>query len=312
MIHIQGLTKTYGSRAHAVTALRDVSLDLAPGVWGVVGPNGAGKTTLLGLILGFLRPSSGSVTLEGEAPRRYLRHHGAAYLPERFRLPVAWPVRRALLSLARLEGHDSAIASARTDAVLERLGLADYAARPMGTLSRGLTQRVGLAQALLADRSLVVLDEPTEGLDPLWRVRFREIVDELRGQERTVLLASHEISEVERLADGVIVLDDGRVTELMDARQPAGGPLRYRLTVGASAEVVRLAFPTAEIEGEVVPAQDRDPSRRTAAPFVVDVADVGELTHRLAALLAEGAVIHAVIPVRDDLETRVRNRLEES
>ncbi len=304
MIQIQELTKTYGSRARAVTALRDVSLELGPGVWGVVGPNGAGKTTLLGLVLGFLRPSSGAITLDGRAPRRYLRRHGAAYLPERFGLPDSWPVRSALLALARLEGHTGTDARDRADAVLDRLGLDDYAHRPVGTLSRGLTQRVGLAQALLADHALVVLDEPTEGLDPLWRVRFRELVDELRGQQRTVLLASHELAEVERLADRVIVLDGGRVTEIMDARQPAGGPLRYRLTVDAPRATIALVFPGADA--------DADPGPDSGRSFVVEVADAGELTHRLAALLAEGAVVHAVVPLTDTLEDRVRHRLEES
>ncbi len=194
MIRTQTLGKTYGSRARAVTALRDVSLELGPGVWGVVGPNGAGKTTLLGLVLGFLHPSVGTVRIDGDSPRHYLRRHGAAYLPERFRLPPEWPVRAALRSLARLDGLGPRDAPARVDVAIERMGLASHADRPMGTLSRGLNQRVGLAQALATDRPLVVLDEPTEGLDPLWRIRFREAMGKLRGPDRVILLASHELT----------------------------------------------------------------------------------------------------------------------
>lgn len=298
MIRIEALSKLYGTRARAVTALNDVSLNIGPGVWGVVGPNGAGKTTLLGLVLGFLHPSHGTITIDGVAPRRYLRREGAAFLPERFELPAAWPVRAALRSLTRLDGQPRRAANERVDSIISRLGLEDHAHRPMGTLSRGLNQRAGLAQALLTPRRLVVLDEPTEGLDPLWRIRFREMVDEIRSPDRTVLLASHELHEVERLADRVIVLDDGGVSEVMDARIPPGGPLRFRLAVAADESVVRTAFPTAEA---LEPAN-----------FLVQVADATELSHRLAALLDAGATLHGLTPMTDDLETRVRQRLEES
>lgn len=297
MIRIQSVTRTYGTRAHTITALAEVTLSVEPGVWAVVGPNGAGKTTLLGLILGFLRPSSGTITVDGLAPRHYLRRHGAAYLPERFRLPPQWPVRGALRSLARLEGYSGPDSDRRVEGVLDRLGLRDYAAREVGTLSRGLNQRLGLAQALLADRPLVVLDEPTEGLDPLWRVRFREIVAELRGSGRTVLLASHELPEVERMADRVIILDAGTLADTVDARQTAAGPLRYRIAARAPDAAIAAAFPGAEPDAGV---------------FMITVADAAELSHRLAALLESGGVIHEVTPLQDDLEARVRQRLEES
>lgn len=298
MIQIDRLTKTYGHRDRAVTALNDVSLTLEHGVHGVVGPNGAGKTTLLGLVLGFLHPTSGTVTIDGSSPRRYLRRSGAAYLPERFRLPAQWPVRSALLALARLDAHAGGTAREKLDAQIRRLGLEDHADRPVGALSRGLLQRVGLAQALLTDRRLVVLDEPTEGLDPLWRIRFRELVDSLRDGGRTVLLASHDLNEVERLADDVIVLDDGRISEIVEVRQPPGAALRYRLSVDAADDALRMAFPNAAPGDE--------------GTVVVEVADTGELSHRLAALLDAGATLQAVVPLGGDLEARVRRRLEDA
>jgi ABC-2 type transport system ATP-binding protein len=296
MIRLDDLGKTYGARTRPVHALRDVSLEVGPGVWAVVGPNGAGKSTLLGLILGFLRPSTGFVSLDGMSPRRYLRRHGAAYLPERFGLPPEWPVRAALRTLARLEGRVGADADARADAALERLGLAEHADRAVGALSRGLNQRVGLAQALLADRLLVVLDEPTEGLDPLWRVRFRDLMAELRGAGRIVLLASHELGEVERVADRAVVLEDGRIRDVLDVRGPHGRATRYRLDVDAPAHALDLAFPGAETTGRIV---------------IVTVTDPAELSHRLAALLDAGGVVRSVVP-ETGLEERVRQRLEES
>jgi ABC-2 type transport system ATP-binding protein len=296
MIEMEGVDKTYGARGHAVHALRDVSMSLGPGVWGVVGPNGAGKSTLLALVLGFLRPSAGQVRVDGSSPRRYLRRRGAGYLPERFSVPPEWPVAATLRTLARLEGVSGRDADARADHALDRLGLRDQADRRVGELSRGLNQRLGLAQALLADRDLVVLDEPTEGLDPLWRVRFRDLVRELRGQGRTVLLASHELAEVERVADRAILLQEGRVREVMDLQGPAGPATRYRIELAGPSDALPIAFPGS------------DPSAHSAT---VTVADAAELSHRLAALLDAGGVVRAVVP-EEGLEERVRRTLEDA
>jgi ABC-2 type transport system ATP-binding protein len=294
MIQIESLTRVYGSRARTVHALRGVSLTLGPGVWAIVGPNGAGKTTLLGLVLGLLRPTSGTVRIRGESPERFVRRHGAVYLPERFRLPPEWPVRGALIALARLEGMGPGEARRRADTALDRTGLTGLAERRAGTLSRGLNQRLGLAQALLAERALVVLDEPADGLDPLWRVRLRELVAVLADGDRTVLLASHELAEVERVADRVVVLDDGRVKDVMDAREQ-GAAVRFAIDADAPPDAWAAAFPDAEAEGDV---------------RMVTVADERELSHRLAGLLEAGAVVRAVTPMTEALEDRVRRRLE--
>jgi ABC-2 type transport system ATP-binding protein len=296
MIELAGVGKDFGTRRQPVRALHDVALSLDPGVWAVVGPNGAGKSTLLALVLGFLMPSSGTVTIDGLSPRRYRRRVGVGYLPERFRLPPQWPVRDALHGLAGLEGLDATAAADRVDWVMDHLGLADHADRQVGELSRGLNQRMGLAQALLGDRRLLVLDEPTEGLDPLWRVRFRDLLMDLRGDGRTVLLASHELAEVERVADRVILLDGGRLKEVLDAKGPAGPVTRYRIDTDAPADILAIAFP------------DADPGRR---PVVVTVTDPADLSHRLGALLDAGGIVRSVMP-EADLEARVRHRLEEA
>jgi ABC-2 type transport system ATP-binding protein len=295
MIELESLGKWYGTRRQPVHALRDVSLSLGSGTWGIVGPNGAGKSTLLGLVLGYLRPTSGSVSIAGSPPRRYLRSRGAAYLPERFRLPAEWPVREALRTLAALEGAAPSVARSRADAAIDRLGLEEHADKVVGALSRGLNQRLGLAQTLLAERDLIVLDEPTEGLDPLWRVRFRDLVADFRSAGRTVLLASHELVEVERLADRAILLEDGRVREVINLQGPRGPNTRYLLDVDAPPDVLAIAFPDADAR---------------ARPILVTVADPAELSHRLAALLDAGGLIRAVTP-ESGLEDRVRQRLAE-
>lgn len=297
-----------GRAPKVIEALRDVSLSLPAGrVYGVVGPNGAGKSTLFALLLGFVFPTAGQIRIDGAAPRDYTRYRGASYLPERFSLPGEWTVRSALGTLARLEGLPAKAARDHADAAMERLGLVEHAAKPLGTLSRGLLQRVGLAQALLATRDLVVLDEPTEGLDPIWRIRFRDMVKELRDAERTVLLASHDLAEVERLADRVILLDAGRVVNVLELATGAEAPSsrRYRLELAAPTPAVSEMFPGAELASSGEPGESGD----VVAAYLVDVVDAADLSARLAALLATGARIGAVQPVYDRLEERVRRAL---
>ena len=288
-------------RAEPVEALRDVTLHVPAGtVFGVVGPNGAGKTTLFALVLGFLRATSGTVRVGGMEPRRWARAHGTAWLPERFSLPSGWRVRDSLRALGRLERLASAEAKRAADAAIERLDLGAHADRPVDALSRGLLQRLGLAQALLAPRDLVVLDEPTQGLDPLWRIRLRAIVAELHADGHTVLLASHELDEVERLADHAAVLRDGRLQEIVDLRAGAAGEgVVYRLELERPVDALAVAFPGAE----PLPTAGR---ARPANAWRVRVADPADLTRRLAALIDGGARIVGVQPGGLDLEARVR------
>jgi ABC-2 type transport system ATP-binding protein len=304
VIQFSGVSKRFGAPGgparSRVDALADVSLEIpAGGVWGFIGPNGAGKTTLFALLLGFIHPTAGTVRIRGLEPRRYVRRHGAAYLPERFRLPGEWRVRTALLALARLERFDRAAAARRVDALIERLGLAAHADREVRTLSRGLNQRLGLAQALLAERELVVLDEPTEGLDPLWRVRFRAIVAELRDEGRTVLIASHDLAEVERLASRVVLLEAGRLRSVIEMDAPPGSAgAAYRLELAAPVPELAEVFPDAEpIEGDA------------PAAYRVVAGDAAELSRRLAALLEAGAIVASVQPLLEPLEARVRREL---
>ncbi|MGH7475739.1 MAG: ABC transporter ATP-binding protein [Longimicrobiales bacterium] len=302
MIEIESLAKRYRSASgrHTVDALDDLTLSVARGeVMAIIGPNGAGKTTLLAALLGFIRPTSGTIGIAGSAPRTYVRLHGASYVPERVSLPGRWRIRSALRALARLEGLDRAAARLRADALIDRFGLEAVAGREARFLSHGMLQRVGLAQALLARRELVVLDEPGIGLDPLWRMQLRELLLELRAEGRTVLIASHDLAELERIASRAALLENGRVRELIEL-EGAAGDTRYRLRLRAPTELARSVFP----------ALDALRHEDGTLEFTVRVADPLDLSIRLAALLDAGAVLIGVWPQVEHLEERVRRTLD--
>lgn len=294
MIQFDYVSKRYGTKRSGTMALRDVSLEVPRGsAVAVVGPNGAGKSTLFGLALGFLRPTEGTVTIGESVPRDYVRRTGVSYLPERFGPPPAWHVGEMLRAFAKLEG-----APAAADDAIERWGLARHAGKEVGELSHGLRQRLGLAQALLVPRELIVLDEPHEGLDPLWRVRLREVVLELRAAGHTILIASHDLVEVERMASQAILLEAGRIRGVLETAAPAT-PTRYRVHLAAPSGGLAAAFTNATAADE------------TGTVYDVEVSDADELSTRLAAAIAGGARIVAVTPRHEDLEERVRRALAE-
>lgn len=291
MIELREVRKRYGRRGGGTEAVRDVTLTVPSGaVWAVVGPNGAGKSTLLSLLLGFIRPSHGTITIAGELPRDYLRERGAGYLPERFSLPARWRTVDVIRLFARLERASPDDA----DRAISLLGLEPHLDRQTNELSRGLLQRLGLAQAILARRALIILDEPTEGLDPVWRVRLRDVLSELRANDRTVVVASHDLTEVERIADRAVVLDKGAVRDVLDVRGPAAAD--YRL---------RLAVPFDNVDGAFP-----DATRIDELEYVVVVTGPADLSQRLGGLIALGALIDTVEPVRPGLEERVRGTLD--
>jgi ABC-2 type transport system ATP-binding protein len=320
MIVFDNVTKRYGTAARSATvAIANVTLSVAAGsVTAIVGPNGAGKSTLLGLVLGFLRQTAGSLAIAGTEPRTWVRHHGAGYLPERFAPPREWRVDRMLRAFARLDGSSASNARINAHVAIDRYGLARHAGKEIGSLSRGLLQRLGLAQATLAARALVVLDEPTESLDPTGRALFRETVADLRAAGSTVIVASHDLAELERVADRAFVLDDGRLRESIELRVPAdrkawvislASPLHAVIEIFPDAVALdsplhanQPALPSLDIE----PDGDATPGIR----YAVTIQNARDLTARLARLISAGAIITGVAPASPSLEDRLRQALE--
>lgn len=229
-VSISSVEKRYG----AVRALRDVSFDLAPGrLSALVGHNGAGKTTLIKLMLGLIRADRGSVRVLGEDPAagEFSARRALGYLPENVAFNAALTGRETLGFYARLKQ----IAPAAAWALLDRVGLSDAADRRVGTYSKGMRQRLGLAQALLGQPRVLLLDEPTTGLDPALRQTFYEILNELREGGTTVLISSHALNELEDRAEHVLVMNRGVLAAqgtLAELRALSQLPIRVVLEVG--------------------------------------------------------------------------------
>lgn len=203
------LTKTFGS----VNAVDHVSCTLGRGVYGLLGVNGAGKTTLMRMLTTLVKPTSGAITLDGkdifELDRSYRNLLG--YLPQEFGVYPEFTVQDYLLYIASIKGLRPAAAKERVKALLHQVGLTKARNKKMKALSGGMKRRAGIAQAMLNDPKILILDEPTAGLDPNERIRFRNLISEL-ASDRIVLLSTHIVSDIESIADEILLMKDGTIT----------------------------------------------------------------------------------------------------
>ena len=301
MVEVRGLAKSYGE----VRALRDLDFTVPAGsVVGFLGPNGAGKTTAIRILTGYLGADAGIARVCGadvaEDPVEAKRHLG--YLPENNTLYLDMRVEDLLRFSARARGMRGAAVTAAVERAIEQTGLQPVWRRGVGACSKGFRQRVGIAQALLHDPELLILDEPTNGLDPLQVVEIRNLVREL-GRTKTVLLTSHVLPEVEALAERVVLLHQGR--------KVADGPLES-LTKGDGRTDVRIAVRgDAAALDALLAAAGAERLQTVAAPFGETSAsaclarvDGAEQTARLAALAGErGLALLELAPQGATLES---------
>jgi len=211
MLEIKGLKKTYAS---GVQALKGINLEVSAGVFGLLGPNGAGKTTLMKILATLLEPDSGEVGVNGVdfigqkmAARRML-----GYLPQEFGLYPTLTAEQTLDYFARLKGvADGKERAALIDALLERVNLSHARRQPVGGFSGGMRQRLGIAQALIGQPKLIIVDEPTAGLDPEERNRFHNLLSEIASDDTIVLLSTHIVSDVSNLCGSMAIIRHGEI-----------------------------------------------------------------------------------------------------
>ncbi len=206
VVRLDGVSKAFGS----VRAVNGLSLAIRQGeILGFLGTNGAGKTTTIKMLLGFFRPDEGRVTVQGGAPCEPAARRKIGYMPETAYYYPYLNVRELLSFYGGLCGMPKSAIRKRSEELIARVGLLDAGNRLLRTYSKGMLQRAGIAQALLHDPDLLILDEPFTGLDPLARIHFRDLILELRQQGKTIFFSSHELSEAELICDRVAILKQG-------------------------------------------------------------------------------------------------------
>ena len=294
-VRAEALNKIFrvGFWARRVRAVADLSFEVREGeIFGLLGPNGAGKTTTLKMLLGFVRPTSGQAFIGGERVGSVASRRGLGYLPEN---PALYEFLRGdeyLIYAGRLSGLSRAEARARTGQLLERVGLAGRADRPIRKFSKGMVQRLALAQALIGDPRIVVLDEPMSGLDPIGRKDVRDLILELRAEGRTVLFSTHILSDVEAICDRVGILVEGRLTDcgaLADLVAPGARAVELVVENVAPELVARLRQ-----DGTAVLQRDR--------ATVLTFPDEGQARAALSAVVSGGATVVSLTPHRRTLE----------
>jgi len=287
-IETEQLRKVFGDRA----AVKGLTLQVEQGeVFGFLGPNGAGKTTSMKMLLGLVAPTSGTASLLGAPMGDLATRAQIGFLPEHFRFQDWLTAREFLLLHGELLGMDSRDLQIRLEELLERVGLSAFRNKQLRTFSKGMLQRIGLAQALLNRPRLVFLDEPTSGLDPVGRRLVRDIIHELKGQGTCVFLNSHLLSEIEVTCDRVAFIRHGEVVRVIELAT---------LDQNLSLVTIRAAGLTSEaLAGLAKWSQNIQTNNGLLTMTVQKESDLPEITRYLVAQQAE---VYAITPNRISLE----------
>lgn len=293
-IEISGLEKIYQGTNRSeqpVHALKPLQLKISRGeVFGLLGPNGAGKTTLVKLLLGIVFPTSGTATILNQRAGTKQSKEVIGYLPESHRYPSYLTGEGVLQYFGRLSGIERNTRARRIDELLELVDMSRWRKTRVKKYSKGMMQRLGIAQALLNDPSVVFLDEPTDGVDPVGRKEIREIILRLREEGKTIFLNSHLLSEVELISDRVAILNRGEMVRIGTVPELTRIGGRYRIEVSTS-DRTRLEETLA---GFMIHEHD-DVSATIAADHV-------EVNRAIDLLRSQGITIIEITPVRRTLE----------
>lgn len=292
-----GLKKSFGS----VAAVAGIDLEVPAGAcFGLIGENGAGKTTFIKMVLGITRPDAGSVDVLGLSPEDLRARQHIGYLPERLAIPEAFSPRRFLASVGRIKGLPNNTIESETERVLELVQLDRVAwKRATGGFSKGMKQRTGLAAALLGKPKLLVLDEPTDGIDPLGRAQIRDVIAASVREGATVFLNSHLLAETEKICDHVAVLSAGKVVT-SGALDVLNRKDAYRVRFVQREDDIAIAA-----KHGFVHVSDKDDDR----VYRYEGKSAAALSTSLAGVLADGLVVVEVSPELKDLETILRESI---
>lgn len=295
-VSARGLRKVFAGGKSRTQALDGVDLQVPTGsAFGLVGPNGAGKTTFIKILLGISAPTSGEVALLGGSPADPKVRRRVGYLPERLELPASFTASAFLKSVARFK--DVPWSDEHSQALLTRVGLPAVGSKRIGAFSKGMRQRVGLAGALLGQPDLLVLDEPTDGIDPLGRIEVREVLAQEKARGATLLLNSHLLAETERVCDWVAVLNKGQVVRQgsLESLTVTQNHWRARFNTTPEQEAALNALGWVNTE--------RD-------DFRIEAASETELNMMLDDARRTGALLLELHPEADDLEAVFQRAVE--
>ncbi|MCP4592269.1 MAG: ABC transporter ATP-binding protein [bacterium] len=286
-IDLVDVHKTYRKR---VQALRGVNVQVRRGeIFGLLGPNGAGKSTLVKIMMTVVRPDRLIGTILGRPVGNRKKLGVTGYLPENHRFPAYLTGRRVLDYYGALAKVPRSVRRRRADEWLERVAMTKWADSRVGEYSKGMLQRLGLAQALLNDPELLVLDEPTDGLDPAGRRAVRELLLELRGKGKTIFLNSHLLSELEMICDRVSILNEGLVARQGTLRELTEHTVEYRITVAGDLS-------------SVAEGVERAGAKIDGAEVVLAGHDSAKINELIDLLRSKGFLIESVAPHRFSLE----------
>lgn len=293
VIEIDQLTKMYSAagRRGPIVALDAVSFSVSQGeIFALLGQNGAGKTTLVRTVLGLTSITSGSILLNGYRPQEPASREKVGFLGENYRFPGHLSGDGLLRLTGRMYGMPETQIDERIGLLLPLVGMEKWADTKISKYSKGMTQRVGLAQAMLPDPDLIILDEPTDGVDPIGRVEIRTILEKIRSQGKTILINSHLLAEVESLADRVAILVKGRLARINTVAELTRKQNEYRIEAAIGDQLLQLP---PEI-GKLVSI--------TATEMIAELISPQQVSKLIDLLRTKGIAIYSVTPIRISLE----------
>ncbi len=295
VVECHGLTKVFrrpfASLDKAVCALRDVSLSVHQGqIVGLIGPNGAGKSTLLNLIAGLILPTKGRVTICGHPARSVSARRYLGFMPEHPVFPGRYTARAVLRYHAALLGLSSKAVAGQVEQSIEQLQMKEFADRPATDFSQGMKQRLALAIAMMSDPQLLLLDEPSNGLDPIGIVELRDLLRQLRGGGTSVVISSHRLGELEKLTSDYIFMHRGCIVRFGDERAASqAGQLHVGLVSNGQA-VAQSALPASK----VLKASDKE--------LTIAIGDPDEVPDIVSDLVTKGARVMSVVLKSENIE----------